>query len=63
MTLEHGKVKNVISGDTLVVTFLGNPKLERTLSLAYVTAPRIRREGDEVRRPKLLVQDPKNTHQ
>lgn len=42
----QAKVKSVLSGDTLVLV---NPRgLERTLSLAYVSAPRLRREGDEV---------------
>lgn len=40
-------VKSVVSGDTIV---LRNPNgtQERTLSLAYISAPRLRREGDEV---------------
>lgn len=40
-------VKSVLSGDTLILT---NPKgtAERTLSLAYISAPRLKREGDEV---------------
>lgn len=42
------KVKSVISGDSLS---LKSPKsgAEKTLSLAYVSAPRLKREGDEVR--------------
>jgi staphylococcal nuclease domain-containing protein 1 len=42
-----GTVKSVLSGDTLIVT---NPKgtAEKTLSLAYISAPRLKREGDEV---------------
>lgn len=41
-----GTVKSVLSGDTIV---LANPKgAERTLSLAYISAPRLKREGDEV---------------
>jgi staphylococcal nuclease domain-containing protein 1 len=47
-TLE-AKVKSVLSGDTVVLHNINNPKQERTLSLAFVTAPRMRREGDEVR--------------
>ena len=47
MSPQQGKVKNVSSGDTLVLTPL-NGRLERTLCLAYVTAPRMRREEDEV---------------
>jgi staphylococcal nuclease domain-containing protein 1 len=46
MPVLQAKVKGVQSGDTLILT---NPRgLERTLSLAYVSAPRLRREGDEV---------------
>jgi staphylococcal nuclease domain-containing protein 1 len=46
MPVLQAKVKGVLSGDTLILT---NPRgLERTLSLAYVSAPRLRREGDEV---------------
>jgi staphylococcal nuclease domain-containing protein 1 len=43
-----GTVKSVLSGDTIV---LSNPKgdAEKTLSLAYISAPRLKREGDEVR--------------
>ena len=43
------RVKSVLSGDTVILTKLDNPKQERTLSLAFVSAPRLRREGDEVR--------------
>ena len=47
MSVLQAKVKVVLSGDTLILT---NPKgAERTLSLAYVSAPRLKREGDEVR--------------
>ncbi|KAK9239198.1 hypothetical protein V1525DRAFT_386757 [Lipomyces kononenkoae] len=47
------KVKSALSGDTLLLTTVRPPPLgqvpaERTFSLAYVTAPRLRRdEGDE----------------
>jgi len=47
MALMEAKVKSVLSGDTLVLHNIKNPSQERTLSLAFVTAPRIRREGDE----------------
>ncbi|KAK9423565.1 putative Transcription factor [Seiridium unicorne] len=40
-------VKSVLSGDTLILTSPNNPTLERTFSLAYVDAPRLRKEGDE----------------
>ncbi|EWG38834.1 hypothetical protein FVEG_01939 [Fusarium verticillioides 7600] len=42
-----GRVKSVLSGDTLILTSTKNPNSERTLSLAYVTAPHLKREGDE----------------
>lgn len=42
-----GNVKSVLSGDTLVLTSVNNPAAERTLSLAYVSAPHMRRDGDE----------------
>lgn len=48
MSLLEAKVKSVLSGDTVILHNINNPKQERTLSLAYVTAPRLRREGDEV---------------
>ncbi|KAK6335863.1 hypothetical protein TWF730_003238 [Orbilia blumenaviensis] len=44
-------VKSVLSGDTLVLVPKGAPQgdasKERLLSLAFVTAPRLKREGDE----------------
>ncbi|KAI5300115.1 heat shock protein 90, partial [Ascosphaera pollenicola] len=46
MVLE-ARVKCVLSGDTVVLSHLQNPSQERTLSLVYVTATRMRREGDE----------------
>lgn len=42
-----GNVKSVLSGDTLVLTSPNNPAAERIVSLAYVSAPHMRREGDE----------------
>lgn len=48
MALLEARVKSVLSGDTLILTHVSNPSQERTLSLAYVSAPRLRREGDEV---------------
>ncbi|KAG5944569.1 hypothetical protein E4U60_005837 [Claviceps pazoutovae] len=42
-----GNVKSVSSGDTLILTSPNNPTAERSLSLAYVSAPHLRREGDE----------------
>ncbi|KAL4979497.1 hypothetical protein BDW66DRAFT_127574 [Aspergillus desertorum] len=46
MPLE-ARVKSVLSGDTVVLSHVHNPAQERVLSLAYVSAPRMRREGDE----------------
>ncbi|EPS34436.1 hypothetical protein PDE_09400 [Penicillium oxalicum 114-2] len=43
----EARVKSVLSGDTVVLSNLTNPAQERVLSLAYVSAPRLRREGDE----------------
>ncbi|KAH8160605.1 hypothetical protein CIB48_g7645 [Xylaria polymorpha] len=40
-------VKSVLSGDTLVLASQNNPNAERTFSLAFVTGPHLRREGDE----------------
>lgn len=47
MVLE-ARVKSALSGDTVVLSNITNPSQERTLSLAYVSAPRLRKEGDEV---------------
>ncbi|EFW16194.1 hypothetical protein D8B26_006099 [Coccidioides posadasii str. Silveira] len=47
MALLEARVKSVLSGDTLVLTHVTNRSQERILSLAYVSAPRLRREGDE----------------
>ncbi|KAJ0269138.1 hypothetical protein COL940_012729 [Colletotrichum noveboracense] len=41
------KVKSVLSGDTLVLTAPNNPKAEKTVSLAYVSAPRLSKDGDD----------------
>ncbi|KAJ5378816.1 RNA-induced silencing complex nuclease component Tudor-SN [Penicillium cosmopolitanum] len=43
----EARVKSVLSGDTVVLSHISNPSQERILSLAYVSAPRLRREGDE----------------
>ena len=48
MSLLEAKVKSVLSGDTIILHNINNPKQERTFSLAFVTAPRLKREGDEV---------------
>ncbi|EXJ79829.1 hypothetical protein A1O3_08114 [Capronia epimyces CBS 606.96] len=45
MALLQGRAKSILSGDTLVIT--NHKGAERTLSLAYISAPRLRREGDE----------------
>ena len=56
--INQAKVKSALSGDTLILTPINNQKLERTLSLAYVSAPRMRREaGDEVRQSPRLPHD------
>ena len=47
--IQQGKVKCALSGDTLVLTSLNDSKLERTISLAFVGAPRMRRDAEEVR--------------
>ncbi|KAF2264233.1 hypothetical protein CC78DRAFT_464157 [Lojkania enalia] len=47
MAQMEAKVKSVLSGDTVILHNINNPKQERTLSLAFVSAPRMRREGDE----------------
>jgi staphylococcal nuclease domain-containing protein 1 len=46
MPLE-ARVKSVLSGDTVVLSHVSNPAQERILSLAYVSAPRLRREEEE----------------
>jgi staphylococcal nuclease domain-containing protein 1 len=47
MAMQVGKVRSVLSGDTLVVTSIHNPTAERIVSLAYIDAPKLRKEGDE----------------
>ena len=42
------KVKSAVSGDTLVLSRPDDPSKEMTFSLAFVSAPRLRRDGDEV---------------
>ena len=54
MALFEAKVKSVLSGDTVILHNINNPKQERTLSLAFVSAPRLKREGDEVREEKVF---------
>ncbi|KAK3354752.1 hypothetical protein B0H65DRAFT_23266 [Neurospora tetraspora] len=41
------QVKSVLSGDTLILANPKNPAVERQFSLAYVTAPRLSKDGDE----------------
>lgn len=43
----YATVKSVLSGDTLVLANPQNPAAERVLSLAYVSAPRLSKDGDE----------------
>ncbi|CAK7270335.1 hypothetical protein SEPCBS119000_004039 [Sporothrix epigloea] len=40
-------VKAVLSGDTLILTSPSNPTLERTFSLAFVSAPRLSKDSEE----------------
>lgn len=42
-----GYCKSVLSGDTIVIGNPNNPSAERNLSLAYVSAPHLKKEGDE----------------
>jgi len=52
MAVLQARVKSVLSGDTLIIT---NQKgAERSLSLAYISAPRLKREGDEVSEGSLV---------
>ena len=46
--INQARVKSVSSGDTLVLASLNDPSKEMVLSLAFVSAPRLRRDGDEV---------------
>ncbi|KAH0553197.1 hypothetical protein GP486_006627 [Trichoglossum hirsutum] len=48
MPISQAKVKSALSGDTLVLVSVNNPTQERQLSLAYVSAPRLRKDGEEV---------------
>ncbi|KAI9772735.1 MAG: hypothetical protein M1840_000330 [Geoglossum simile] len=48
MPISQAKVKSVLSGDTLILASVNNPSQERQLSLAYVSAPRLRKDGEEV---------------
>ena len=54
---EHAHIWTVLSGDTIVLIGKprpdGKPPNERILSLAYISAPRMKRDGDEV--PALLL--------
>ena len=47
MVLNQGKVKSVMSGDSVVLCAIDNPERERTLSLAFCSAPHLRKDGDE----------------
>jgi hypothetical protein len=61
MPISQAKVKSVLSGDTLILTSVNNPSQERQLSLAYVSAPRLRKDGEEVYFPTAttLLDSPK----
>lgn len=43
----QARVKSVLSGDTVILTHPNNPRVERTLSIAFVSAPRLRRDGGD----------------
>ncbi|KAI9753075.1 MAG: hypothetical protein M4579_005347 [Chaenotheca gracillima] len=47
MPVQQARVKSVTSGDTLVLVSVQNPSQERMLSLAYVSAPRLRKDNEE----------------
>lgn len=47
MAVQAGRVKSVLSGDTIILTSIVNPAQEKILSLAYITAPRLNKTGDE----------------
>lgn len=47
MPFYSGKVKAALSGDSLILTSPNHPERERILSLAYCSAPRLKKEGDE----------------
>ncbi|KAI9047064.1 hypothetical protein LZ554_009138 [Drepanopeziza brunnea f. sp. 'monogermtubi'] len=48
MVLNQAKVKSVLSGDSLILSSIAHPDRERTLSLAYCTAPHLKKDGDEI---------------
>ena len=56
MSINQAMVKSVLSGDTLILTSTKNPHQERTFCLAFVNAPRMKREGDEVGRAFPILQ-------
>ncbi|KAI9672568.1 MAG: hypothetical protein M1831_000003 [Alyxoria varia] len=47
LPVQQAKVKSVLSGDTVQLVAINNPKNERILSLAFVSAPRLRRDDEE----------------
>jgi staphylococcal nuclease domain-containing protein 1 len=48
MSYISANCKSVMSGDSLILTSIKNPNNERTLSLAYCTAPHIKKDADEL---------------
>jgi staphylococcal nuclease domain-containing protein 1 len=54
-TVLQARVKSVMSGDTIILAHPNDPRKERTLSLAFVTSPRLRRDDDEVSTPLRLL--------
>lgn len=47
MVLNQGKVKSVLSGDSIVISSIEHPELERILSLAYCASPHLKKDADE----------------
>ncbi|KAK4181232.1 putative nuclease [Triangularia setosa] len=47
MAAHIANVKSVLSGDTFILSSPNNPSQEKTFSLAYVSAPRLSKDGDE----------------
>ncbi|KAI4254765.1 MAG: hypothetical protein LQ352_002921 [Teloschistes flavicans] len=45
--LDKARVKSVLSGDTVVLSSINEPGLEKLFSLAYVSAPRFSRDSEE----------------
>ena len=63
---QHTHLWIVLSGDTIVLVGKprpdGKPPNERILSLAYISAPSMKRDGDEVLEPFLFESIHSNTY-